>query len=154
MTSPDTNAHRDRSRLALLTATLATTLGALSLASGCRSGTDPNIQGPAFPAQMAQTSTLDIQVVRDETTIRLTNTTARQFGKSRLWLNRWFSRDIEKLDVGQTLTLDLGDFEDQYGERFRSGGFFATREPTPLSQAQLETADSLIGLVVVTRGEE
>lgn len=110
--------------------------------------------GPVFPEAKAQEEVLDIQVVRDGTHITLTNTTARAYGRSRLWLNRWFSRDIEALDIGQSLTFPLSEFRDRFDEPFRAGGFFATRRPTRLVQAQLETADSLLGLVVVARGEE
>jgi hypothetical protein len=128
--------------------------GALLALAGCKAGNDPNLAGPAFPDEKAQTATLDIQVVRDETRIRITNTTARAFGKSRVWINKWFSRDIEQFDVGQTLEFSLSEFRDQYGEAFRGGGFFATKKPERLVLAQLETADTLVGLVVVAREEE
>lgn len=126
----------------------------LAALGGCQAGNDPNLAGPAFPEEKAQTATLDIQVVRDETHIRMTNTTARSFGKSRVWINKWFSRDIERFDVGQTLEFNLYEFRDQYGEAFRAGGFFATKKPERLVLAQLETADTLVGMVVVARGEE
>lgn len=133
----------------------ATVLAAIVMLGGCETGTNPDLAGPAFPESKALGPTLDVQVVRvEETSIRLTNTSARAYGKSRLWLNRWFSRDIDTLDVGQTLEFPLSDFRDQYGEAFRGGGFFATRKPERLVQAQLETADSVIGLVVVALNED
>lgn len=140
--------NRSSAPLALLALLAAMTL------AGCQSGPSAAATGPAYPEEKAQTTTLDIQVVRDETRISLTNTTARAFGKSRLWINRWFSRDIEQFDVGQTLEFDLTEFRDQYGESFRAGGFFATKKPERLVLAQLETADTLVGLVVVARAEE
>jgi hypothetical protein len=96
-----------------------------------------------------QMQTLDIQVVRSETDVTLTNTTARSFGRSRLWINRWYSREIESFGVGETLELQLSSFRDIYGESFRAGGFWATREPQRVELVQLETADSMLGLIAV-----
>ncbi len=121
---------------------------------GCSSSVDPALAGPEYPAEKSQTSTLDIQVVRSDTTITVTNTTARAYGKSRLWLNRWYSREIDGLGVGQTMELTLKSFHDQHGEAFRSGGFWATRKPQTVQQVQLETADGLLGLVAVGKDTE
>lgn len=97
--------------------------------------------------------TLDIQVVRTATDVTLTNTTARAYGRSRLWINRWYSREIEGLGVGETVTLDLNTFRDQYGESFRAGGFWASRKPESADLVQLETADGMLGLVAVGKVE-
>jgi hypothetical protein len=132
----------------------STLVAALTLlsAAGCSQGPNPALAGPPY-SERQQGKTLDIQVVRDETVIRLTNTTARAFGESRLWVNRWYSLPIKKFAVGQTLELNLGDFRDEYGEAFQAGGFFATKKPERLVLAQLDTGDQLLGLVVVNRGE-
>lgn len=111
-----------------------------------------------FPAELAQTETLDIQVIRrPETRITMTNTTARSFGPSTVWLNGRFSRPIDGFRAGQTLTLDLYDFRDEFGETFRAGGFFATKAPEKIMHAQLETlvdGDSrMIGLVMVDQDD-
>jgi hypothetical protein len=107
-----------------------------------------------FPQQLVQEEVLDIQVIRGpETTITMTNTTARSFGMSTLWLNGRFSRPIEGFKPGQTLSLNLYDFRDEFGEEFRGGGFFATKHPEQLMHAQLETfvdgEIAMLGLVVV-----
>lgn len=126
--------------------------------SGCRSGSDVETAGPVYPDAVLQSRVLDVQVVRDDTVITLTNTTARGFGPSRLWVNGWYSLEIEGFAVGQTLTLSLHDFKDRYGTTFRAGGFWATRRPERLVLAQIEPLGveprELIGLVVVGRGEE
>jgi len=101
-----------------------------------------------------QGQTLDIQIVRDETIIRMTNTTVKPFVNARMWVNRWYSKPIEKFDVGQTLELSLWDFRDEHGEAFEAGGFFATRKPDRLVLAQLEVGEELFGMVVVGRGGE
>jgi hypothetical protein len=124
------------------------------LAGGCASTQDASLASPVYPAEKAQLRTLDIQVVRTETSIRLTNTTARAYGKSRLWINRWFCREIDSLGVGQTIELAQKSFRDQYGEAFRAGGFFATRKPQVVELVQMETADGMLGLVAVGKETE
>lgn len=111
-----------------------------------------------FPAGLAQSETLDVQVIRGpETRITMTNTTARGFGPSTLWINGRFSRPIMGFQAGQTLSLDLYDFRDEFGERFRAGGFFATKAPEKVMHAQLETLidgdTQLLGLVVVDQDD-
>ncbi len=107
-----------------------------------------------FPVELGQAEAIDVQVIRGpETTITLTNTTARTFGPSTLWLNARFGRPIEGFAPGQTLSLNLYDFRDEFGEKFRGGGFFATKQPEQLMHAQLETLvdgeTAVLGLVVV-----
>jgi hypothetical protein len=111
-----------------------------------------------FPVEMAQSETLDIQVIRrPETKVTVTNTTARSFGPSTLWLNGRFGRPIQGFAAGQTLTLDLYGFRDEFGEAFRAGGFFATKAPEKVMHAQLETiveGDSrMIGLVMIDQDD-
>jgi hypothetical protein len=130
-----------------------TLAASVALAAGCQSS-NPEFAGPEYPVDKSQTATLDIQVVRSETSITVTNTTARAYGKSRLWLNRWYSREIESFGVGETIELSLSSFQDQHGEAFRSGGFWATRKPQRVQQVQLETADGLLGLVAVGKETE
>lgn len=105
---------------------------------------------------MARGPTLDIQVFRRQTEIELTNTTARSFGPSTLWLNARFSRPIDGFAVGQTLLLKLSDFKDEFGDSFRGGGFLATERPERLALAEIQPGDAkppaMLGLVVV--GEE
>lgn len=120
---------------------------------GCAGGPDPDLAGPSYP-DVQQGKTLDIQVVRDETRIRLTNTTVTPYSDVRLWVNRWYSKPVENFGVGQTLDLSLWDFRDEHGEAFEAGGFFATRRPERLVLAQLQVNEELYGLVVAARGEE
>lgn len=131
---------------------------AVASSAGCRSGSDVEASGAVYPENVPQTRVLDVQVVRDETMITLTNTTARGFGRSRLWVNGWYSLEIDGFAVGQTLNLSLHDFKDRYGTPFRAGGFWATRKPERLVLAQIEPLDAqpreLIGLVVVGRGDD
>lgn len=102
-----------------------------------------------YPADKPQGPTLNIQVFRDDTLLLLTNTSDRSFGPSTLWVNRFYARPIDGLAVGQTMTLELTSFRDEYNDVFRAGGFFATRRPDHVVLIQLETPDELLGLVVV-----
>ncbi len=128
------------------------------VAGGCKTGSDVDAGRPAYPTEIRQEVVLDVQVVRNDTEITMTNTTARSIGRSLLWVNGWYSREIEGFGVGQTLTLNLYEFKDQYGTPFRGGGFFATERPERVVLAQVEPLEGdskeLIGLVVVGRSED
>ncbi len=120
---------------------------------GCATSRDMTNARP-YPGSLAQKGSVNIQVVRQTTTVELTNTTARDYGASTLWLNARYSRPIDGLKVGETLTLSMKQFRDEHGDAFRHGGFFATETPDRLVLAQIETKDAegkaeLIGLVVV-----
>lgn len=126
--------------------------------AGCSSGPRAVDYARAYPA-LKQGETLDIQVFRRAKRIELTNTTARAFGPSTLWLNAWYSRPLGGLGVGQTLDLPLKEFRDENSEPFRGGGFFAAEAPDRLVLAQLETTGPdgkplMLGLVVVSGGDE
>jgi hypothetical protein len=104
--------------------------------------------GRAYPVEMVKEPSLTIQVLRDVTTIGMTNTTAHAFGASTIWLNSRYSHEIDGMGVGQTLTLELDAFTDEFGEHFRGGGFFAIVNPDPLVMAEIESDGQLFGLVV------
>lgn len=136
------------------------TLGLIALAAlalpGClRSATI--IEREPYPKNYTTIEPSNIQIYRQGRSITLTNTTATNFGPSTIWLNRWFSRDIEALDIGQTLTLSLVDFKDEYDDHFKGGGFFATTAPERIVHAELETQlDTdrvLLPLIVVGQRE-
>ncbi|MEM7754908.1 MAG: hypothetical protein AAF297_04650 [Planctomycetota bacterium] len=132
-------------------------LGGVGWVSGCASasGTGPGFAlgsrdvGGAYPTAMTQDRVLDIQVSRRGTVLYLTNTTATSFDAGTLWVNRRFSAPMPALALGESIELDLRSFVDEFGERFRAGGFWATRDPDAVVLAQLETGDALLGLVVV-----
>lgn len=107
-----------------------------------------------YPTDVPRGRALDIQVRKGDTTLTLTNTTSRAFGKSTIWLNSYFSQPIEGLGVGEEMTLPLSRFRNEFSEKFRGGGFFASEAPEKLVLAEIETpgADGtpvLLGLIVV-----
>ncbi|MFG0292224.1 MAG: hypothetical protein ACF8MJ_03615 [Phycisphaerales bacterium JB050] len=121
---------------------------------GCSTGQQVHsLEGfRSYPAQKVQAEVLDIQLIRDGAEISLTNTSARAFGETTLWLNQEFSYVIDGIAVGQTVRLDLSEFRNHHGAYFRAGGFFATERPKNVVLAQLELgedAQSLLGIVVV-----
>lgn len=126
---------------------------ALLISPGCSTGERAGSldSGRLYPAEKPQREVLNIQLIRDMDQLTLTNTTARPFGPTVIWLNQEFWQEIPGLEVGQSLRLDLGEFRNQYGKKFRAGGFFATERPKNVVLAQLETpdSDSLLGLIVV-----
>ena len=124
--------------------------------TGCAGGQDaPPPYARPYPMFMVQELTLDVQVDQKARVLRLTNTSPHDFGPSTMWVNRRFARPIPSLAVGQSLELQLHEFADEYGERFRGGGLFAVREPERMVLAQLETTGCVdeAGTLVLTGGD-
>ena len=107
------------------------------------------VEGPTYPEEKKVTAVLDIQVLRDETKLTMTNTTARTITPSRAWVNEWWSSEFPGLAPGQTVRLDLFDFKDRFGTEFRAGGFWATQNPDALVKFEVEQGDGLVGFVVI-----
>jgi hypothetical protein len=133
-------------------ASLVALLGALATTVACQSDAKPEWARPYPPGQAVET--LNVQVTRDETRLTLTNTSARDFGPATLWINKSFAKPIDGFAIGQTLNLDLATFTNQFGDRFRAGGFFATDRPHDVVLAEIEEGDTgeRYGFIVV-RGE-
>jgi len=106
--------------------------------------------GPVYPQELGQSGMLDIQAFRSETSLLLTNTTSESFpGGGRIWVNAQFSFPFGSFDIGQTMDVDLRNFVNEFGERFRAGGFFATERPDRVVLVQLEHGERIDGIVVV-----
>lgn len=138
------------------TGTVAACAGAvfgLLFAGGCYTKREVGA-GRGFPTELTQTSVRDIQVQRHGTHIALTNTSALVLGPGTMWLNEQFAREIEAIEVGRSASFHLSEFTNEFGERFRAGGFFATERPDRLVHAQVEQGGTLVGLIVIGGGEE
>ena len=72
----------------------------------------------------------------------MTNTTSHYFGPSTIWLNARYSKPVDEFAVGQTLTIPLAEFHDEFGEIFRGGGFFAADPPQRLVLAEIESPNA------------
>ena len=98
---------------------------------GCHGAPKAVANGRAYP-DMKQKEALNIQVFRRTKTIEFTNTTAREFGPSTLWLNGRFSRTIDGLAIGQSMTLPgMKEFLDEFS--FASSGVVVSSRPRPLN---------------------
>jgi len=114
----------------------------LSALCGCKSAPTPVPYAREYPVDVTRVpKTLDIQVFRRTYTIDFTNTTAREFGPSTLWLNRRFSYPITGVALAEQVEIPLKQFKDEFSDQFRGGGFFASEAPDTLVMAELETAD-------------
>ncbi len=106
-----------------------------------------------YPEDIKQGEVFDVQVFRDVTLLRFTNTTTRDFGPSVIWINKRYSLAIPGFASGETVELELGNFVDEFGDVYRAGGFFAQRTPAPVVLVQIETVEDdepiLHGFVVV-----
>lgn len=126
--------------------------GVLSLGmagAGCASNESGFIEQPIYPANKRQSRVLDIQAYRDGTHIRFTNSTATAIPACTMWVNSWFSKQIPGVGIGETVSYDLYEFLDQYGDSFRAGGFFASDRPAKVVLLQLEMNNEIVGLIVV-----
>jgi len=130
---------RSASRLGVLGLFAVLGLGLSGGLGGCAGVTSRPGAGRPYPEVLARVEPLDIQVFRDGTEITLTNTTARSYGPSWIWLNGWYGREIDGLAIGQKLTLALTSFRDEFDEGFRAGGFFAAERAEVVILAELET---------------
>ena len=140
------HAADERTRLRrVLPASLAA--AALLALPACRGGANIDYARP-MPPGLTQAEVLDVQLFRDVTNVELTNTTARSFQNATLWINERWSRPIESLDIGESIDVSLWEFVDEYGDPFRAGGFFATRDPDAVVLAQLESEGTLYGLII------
>lgn len=136
-------------------------LGTLGLLSwgGCSTATDRAQVNPGptedgqqprpYPHHLDPESVSDVQVFREVTRLRLTNTTAAAFPPGTLWINRRYARDVPAFSPGETLELDLTKFVDEYATAFKAGGFFATRTPDPVVVCELQIGDQLHPFVIV-----
>ncbi|MDF1808950.1 MAG: hypothetical protein P1U42_04565 [Phycisphaerales bacterium] len=106
-----------------------------------------------YPEDIAQGEVFDIQVFRDVTLLKFTNTTTHEFGPSVIWINKRYSLPIDGVASGETVELNLLEFVDEFGDVYRAGGFFAQRTPAPVVLVQIETIaneePTLFGMVVV-----
>lgn len=126
--------------------------------AACHSTPSPQPYARPYP-DLKQSEVLNIQVFRRAKTIEFTNTTARAFGPSTVWVNARFCQPIDGLAIGQSKTLRMKDFRDEFQDAFRGGGFFAVEPPERLALAQIETKTSdgktvMLGMIVVGGGPD
>ena len=131
-------------------------LTAASLLSGCnRPNFNPKLATEPYPFELHTTDTLPIQVFRDGSSLEIVNSTERSWGEVTIWVNQQYAHDLPSLGVGEHVTLHLTNFRNDYGEQFNAGGFFRTRQPTPVRLVELQPGEGqpLVGLIAIRSGE-
>ena len=79
-----------------------------------------------------------------------TNTAPTALGPGRIWINAAFSRPTGRIPVGASVEYSLQEFVNEYGQRFRAGGFFAIEPPDDLVLVEIEDErGAMAGLIVV-----
>lgn len=122
--------------------------------AGCAGREVPGEPGRRYPVGLETSQTLDVQVRRVGTLVVFTNTSARSLGPGVMWINSQFGRDIDEVSIGETVSFNLYSFQNEFGESFRGGGFFATQRPDIVVRAEIERGEELLSLVVVGGGAE
>ena len=154
-------AHRLTTRRPYPVLLIASCMGVLAsgFLHGCGSIPTALTGGPKityarpFPPDFHQVEQLNIQARRDGHMLTLTNSTPHVYEASTIWINRRYSRPIHTLDIGETVSIDMREFYDEFSQPFKGGGFFATERPEDAMLIQLETERNgdvqLLGLVSV-----
>ncbi len=122
------------------------------LITGCeRTHYNPNMATRAYPADLHQPESVDIQVFRRGPTLEIVNSTATSYHNCDVWINKRFVLHLGRLAAGATVQLSLWDFWDERGDRFSGGGFWRTRPVTPVRLVQLQVNDEepLVGLIMI-----
>jgi hypothetical protein len=135
---------------------LITMILAVSVQSGCTRKTyDPAWATQPYPTELHTTTTADMQVFRKGTDLQIVNSTAHSYSEFDLWINQRYVRHVDSLPAGESVTLSLWDFKDEYGDRFYAGGFFRTREAQVVRLVEIQRGEGqpLLGLIAI-RSEE
>ncbi len=112
---------------------------------------DPNHATAAYPFDLHQPGSVDIQVFRKGPTLEIVNSTPVAYRDVDIWINQRFTRHLDVLPAGATVQLSLWEFWDLRGDRFSAGGFWRTEEETPVRmvELQLNEGEPLVGLVAI-----
>jgi len=133
-------------------AILITMILAALIQSGCTRKTyDPTWATQPYPAALHTTTTADMQVFRKDTDLQIVNSTSHSYSDFDLWINQRYVRHVDSLPTGETVTLSLWDFKDEYGDRFYAGGFFRTREAQVVRLVEIQRGEGqpMLGLIAI-----
>lgn len=112
---------------------------------------DPSLATRAYPDGLVQDQVVQIQAVPQELDLEIINATNIDYKDIDIWVNRRFMQHVTSLPAGATIHLPIEKFRDVWGQCPQPGGFWRTRQPTPLVfvQIQRDATSPLIGLVTV-----
>jgi len=126
--------------------------GAIVLAAGCQPARyRPELARDPYPQRLHTTSTIDVQVFREDTVLVLVNATARSYENVRIWLNQRYVDDLAALPAGETVRMSLWDFFDERGEGLNAGGLLRTERPDRIVMVEMQVAEGqpLVGLMTI-----
>lgn len=116
----------------------------LMLPLGCEQP-PPVVDGPTaevlsalrYPGQSEYGPDLDIVVVREGSSITLTNRTARSYAGMQLWLNQQYVREVDQIEIGTNPDMALESLLNRHSESFPIGTFLQPDLARPVISAEL-----------------
>ncbi len=121
-------------------------------ATGCEGVRyDPNRATRQYPDDLHHANSVNIQVFRHDTSIEIINATTQSYNDFDLWINQRYVHRLDKLPAGQAVHVSLWEFYDVRGESFNAGGFWRADEPTSVRLVEIQPAEDLplVGLVTI-----
>lgn len=125
-------------------------------ASGCNfPNFDPKLATKPYPYELHTINVLPIQVFRDGTHIEIVNSTDLSWTDATIWVNQRYASNLDSLQPGQRVSMNLFSFRDDLGEQFRAGGLLRTRPASKVKLIELQPAEGMpmVGLISVMPGE-
>ena len=98
----------------------------------------------------------NVQVTRSGNEMVIVNGTVIDFKDMKLWLNRRYMHQVERIKPGETVRISMGEFWDVWGGGPNPGGLLRWYDPTPvvLLEAQIDETSPLIGFLSIPNENE
>jgi len=98
----------------------------------------------------------DVQIHPGDTTITIVNASPVSYEPATVWVNQRYALTLDRLAAGETTTVSLWEFFDQWGQRYPAGGFWRTVDPVPVLLVEIQTAADtpMVNAVTVTELRE
>lgn len=110
----------------------------------------------SYPSNLPVNSIANVQVTRSGNDMVIVNGTVIDFKDMKLWLNRRYMYQVERIKPGETVRISMGEFWDVWGGGPNPGGLLRWYDPTPvvLLEAQIDETSPLIGLLSIPNENE
>ena len=104
-----------------------------------------------YPSDLPVNKIANVQVTRDGNDMVIVNGTVIDFKDMKLWLNRRYLHQVERIKPGETVRISMGEFWDVWGGGPNPGGLLRWYDPTPvvLLEAQIDETSPLIGFLSI-----
>ena len=105
----------------------------------------------SYPSNLPVNSIANVQVTRSGNDMVIVNGTVIDFKDMKLWLNRRYMYQVERIKPGETVRISMGEFWDVWGGGPNPGGLLRWYDPTPvvLLEAQIDETSPLIGFLSI-----